>query len=607
LVTKDHRYRALTRSVERIERHLQTLSFHSRRFSAARLFIAAVGLPLTILAFFSRETLLFWLCFGLTIVSFSVAVWLHRRVKARIAANGAWLSIKQTQIARMTIDWARIPRPRYVPAALHALEIDLDLDRLRMVIDTADSREGSERLRGWLLTTRPDRAVTESRAALVSELKGERRFRDRLSLATALSETDRSKWADGRILVRWLQGESAPRALRPALLMLSALSLLTIITFVLTALDVLPTEARVIWGVYTLGYLSQWRMAAGLLGESHALADALGGLTAVTRHLETYPYREGSRLQNLCAPLVADQPTQQLHAVTRTLSAASLQRNVYLWLMLNAIVPWDLFFIWRLYGHKAQLKITLPRWLNIWHEVEALNSLATYAYLNPQQPFPTLVETARFEAKAIGHPLIPDAEKVPNDFGFEGAGQIAIITGANMAGKSSFLRTLGVNLCMAYAGGTVDAVSLETGLFRVFSCIRVTDSLETGTSYFYAEVKRLKALLDAVQAKDSMPVFYVIDEIFRGTNNRERLIGSRAYIRALLNANGLGLIATHDLELAKLADENPSVRNFHFRETIEDGRMVFDYQLRAGPCPTTNALKVMSLAGLPVEDLAGTL
>ena len=177
----------------------------------------------------------------------------------------------------------------------------------------------------------------------------------------------------------------------------------------------------------------------------------------------------------------------------------------------------------------------------------------------------------------------------------------AMITGANMAGKSSFLRTLGVNLRMAYAGGTVDAVELEAGLFRVFSCIRVTDSLETGTSYFYAEVKRLKALLDAAQAEDSMPVFYVIDEIFRGTNNRERLIGSRAYIRALLNANGLGLIATHDLELAKLAEENPAVRNFHFRETIEEGRMVFEYQLRAGPCPTTNALKVMALAGLPVD------
>jgi hypothetical protein len=599
-VTKTHRHSALTRSIVRIERHLQILSVNSSRLSLARLLIAAIGLPLTGFSFFSRETLLFWLCFGLTAVSFSVAVWLHRRVKARIAANRSWLTIKQTHIARMTLDWSGIPRPRFSPSELHPLEIDLDLDRLRSLIDTADSREGSERLRSWLLTTRPERAVIENRAALVSELKQQPRFRDRLSLAAALSAVERSKWADGRTLLRWLESDSEPSSLRPALLILGALSVLSIIVLVLTSLNMLPTQLRLIWGVYVFAYLTQWRLAAGLLAESHALADALAGLTAVTRHLESYPYRAGSRLQTLTAPLVKDEPTKHLRAVTTTLSAASLQRNPYVWLILNALVPWDLFFLWRLYNHKARLQITLPRWLDIWHEVEALNSLATYAYLNPQQPFPRFTDKSCFEASAIGHPLIPDAEKVTNDFTFERVGQIAIITGANMAGKSSFLRTLGVNLCLAYAGGTVDAAALETGLFRLFSCIRVTDSLETGTSYFYAEVKRLKSLLDALQADDSMPVFYVIDEIFRGTNNRERLIGSRSYIRALLNANGLGLIATHDLELAKLADENPSVRNFHFRETIQDGHMVFDYQLRTGPCPTTNALKVMALAGLPV-------
>ncbi|MCB0109755.1 MAG: hypothetical protein KDE53_27725, partial [Caldilineaceae bacterium] len=136
---------------------------------------------------------------------------------------------------------------------------------------------------------------------------------------------------------------------------------------------------------------------------------------------------------------------------------------------------------------------------------------------------------------------------------------------------------------------------------RLFTCIKVSDSVTDGISYFYAEVRRLKALLDALQQEDDLPLFYVVDEIFRGTNNRERLEGSRAYIRALAAQAGLGLVATHDLELVRLADEIPTIANYHFRDDIVDGRMHFDYQLRPGPSPTTNALKIMRHAGLPVE------
>jgi DNA mismatch repair ATPase MutS len=181
-------------------------------------------------------------------------------------------------------------------------------------------------------------------------------------------------------------------------------------------------------------------------------------------------------------------------------------------------------------------------------------------------------------------------------------GSLAIITGSNMAGKSSFLRTIGINLRLAYAGGSVVAQSLETILFRLYTSIQIQDSLSDGFSFFYAEVRRLKALLVAVEDSGERPLFFLIDEIFRGTNNRERLIGSRAYVRALSGKNGVGLIATHDLELVKLVQELPGIRNFHFRDDVVDGRMTFDYLLHPGPCPTTNALKIMQLTGLPIEE-----
>ena len=171
-----------------------------------------------------------------------------------------------------------------------------------------------------------------------------------------------------------------------------------------------------------------------------------------------------------------------------------------------------------------------------------------------------------------------------------------------MSGKSTFLRTLGVNLCLAYAGGPVSATMLRTALFRLFTCIRVSDSVADGYSYFYAEVRRLKALLGELARPEQMPLFFLVDEIFKGTNNRERLIGSRSYVRAVVGQNCVGFISTHDLELVTLADILPDVSNKHFREDVIDGSMVFDYVLRSGPSPTTNALKIMRMEGLPIEE-----
>ena len=157
--------------------------------------------------------------------------------------------------------------------------------------------------------------------------------------------------------------------------------------------------------------------------------------------------------------------------------------------------------------------------------------------------------------------------------------------------------------------------SLRTNPVRLFTCIQVSDSLSDGISYFYAEVRRLKALLQAMQEESDYPVFFMIDEIYRGTNNRERRIGSQAYIRALAGYCGVGLVSTHDLELVKLADQEPSggaldrsranILNYHFREEVIAERMVFDFRLRPGPCPTTNALRIMALEGLPVDQATG--
>jgi DNA mismatch repair ATPase MutS len=338
------------------------------------------------------------------------------------------------------------------------------------------------------------------------------------------------------------------------------------------------------------------------------IRDTLEQLVAVFKLLETFPHPGTPQLAALCRPFLdaKERPSVHLRRVNRIVNATGIRGNPLFWLTLNAIMPWDYYFAYRLDQRKEALARHMPAWLAAWYELEAASSLANLAYLNPAYTFPGIVEAPEeegqpvFAAQQMGHPLIPDERKVCNDFAIPTVGQINLITGSNMSGKSTFLRTVGVNLILAYAGGPVNAARLMTKPFRMASCIRISDSVTDGISYFYAEVKCLKALLLALEGTDARPVFYFIDEIFRGTNNRERLLGSRAYIRALAQRPGVGLIATHDLELVQLADETPAVSNYHFTDAVEDGRMIFDFTIRPGPSPTTNALKIMRLEGLPV-------
>jgi DNA mismatch repair ATPase MutS len=198
----------------------------------------------------------------------------------------------------------------------------------------------------------------------------------------------------------------------------------------------------------------------------------------------------------------------------------------------------------------------------------------------------------------LGHPLIRADVRVCNDFSIEKNGDVVLVTGSNMSGKSTFLRTVGINLVLAYAGAPVIAEQFSAAVFRLFCCIQVNDSLTDGVSQFYQEVKRLKRIHEKIGKPDDVLVFILIDEIFKGTNNRERLIGSRAYIKELTKSHALAVISTHDIELTQL----DHIRNVHFREHVEAGRLAFDYKLHDGPCPTTNALEIMRLEGLPVND-----
>lgn len=601
----------LRRYVARLERRARALDERSRRYGWARMGLVIGGAAGAFFAFQAGGTAWGWGTLAIVVLAFGIVARFHSRVEANLRRHRLWRRIKETHIARMTLDWPHLPPPPpFAPDAAHPFEIDLNLfgpQSLHHLIDTSSSNGASARLRHWLREPSPDRDQIIRRQAIVQALATRPLFRDRLALNGTLAREDPETPWDGERLQAWLEDETrAPDAYKPLLWLLSGLAALNIVLLVLHLTTPLPALWTVSFMAYISVYLLNRRRVAHLFDDAYHLEKSLNGFRIVVRFLESYTYHPGTPLAALCAPFreATQQPSIYLRRVQRLAMAASTQKNDVLTVVLNAIGPWDLFFAYRLEGLRETLRDQLPVWLEAWYELEALSALATFADLNPEYTFPQLLPASTepiFEAERLGHPLLPDAQKVCNDFLINHLGEITLITGSNMSGKSTFLRTLGINLSLAYAGAPVNASRCRTIPFRLFTCINVSDSVHDGISYFYAEVRRLKALLLALRADHPLPLFFLIDEIFRGTNNRERLQGSRAYVRTLAGQHGTGLISTHDLELVTLADEMPTLHNYHFREEVEDGRMVFDYQLHPGPCPTTNALKIMELEGLPVE------
>lgn len=596
---------ALERQVSRLLRRRQRLQGQSVAMSAWRVMSFLAGFVAVSIGFgYSSAAGLFVTV--IAVIVFAALVREHRRLEASIARHGAWLTIRQNHLARMRLDWAHIPDSTATAPPDHPFATDLDIvgtASLHRLMDTAVSHGGSTRLLDWLLATRPDMTTITRRAQLVAELRPLMTFRDKLTRSAMLAG-HRGKW-DGRWLMAWLHGETRTRIPAAVVVGMSALAFTNIALVFAHSADILLGAWRFSLVAYILLSIFFLRKMGDAFGEALMLKNEVDKLTAVLGFLENYHYDSHPALKQLCAPFTdtAQRPTAHFARLNLILGAHSLKGNAVFWMFVNLIVPWDIYFTAQLDRSKGQLNQLLPVWLDAWYKLEALNALATFAWLNPDYRFPTLTpDIRRLIAKDLGHPLIPYDLRVCNDFTLDGPGEVIIVTGSNMSGKSSFLRTIGINMVLAYAGCVIVAGDLALGLFRPYTCIKVSDSVVDGISYFYAEVKRLKALLAALNVDDAQePLLFLIDEIFRGTNNRERLIGSRSYIRALVGGNGCGLISTHDLELVHLADDLPQVSNMHFREQVIDGRMTFDYRLRPGPSPTTNALRIMALEGLPVD------
>jgi DNA mismatch repair ATPase MutS len=259
---------------------------------------------------------------------------------------------------------------------------------------------------------------------------------------------------------------------------------------------------------------------------------------------------------------------------------------------------WSTHVAWAVEDWRRQFGASVPIWIQTLGEYEALLSLAAYAYEHPSHPFPTIVkrEKGLFRGVGLAHPLV-SAGAVPNDVGLDDDVRLLIVSGSNMSGKSTLLRTVGTNAVLALAGAPVRADSLELTYLRIGATLRIEDSLRAGRSRFYAEIARIRETLDL--ATRAEPLMFLFDELFQGTNSNDRATAAASVLRTFVDRQAIGIVTTHDLALTRLVD-NLAGRavNLHFEDRFEQGEMVFDYRLRSGPAIRGNALALLKIVGL---------
>jgi hypothetical protein len=346
---------------------------------------------------------------------------------------------------------------------------------------------------------------------------------------------------------------------------------------------------------------SMRRQIRGLTQHFDSVLNELNLLAEVLRILEVQQFAS-ARLQNILARLHtgADLPSRQ---VSRLATLAdyweTVRRNQFV-APVAFLLMLPVFLAYAIERWRTRNGRLVRTWLEAVGEFEALLSFSLYAYEHPGQPFPEIVEAGpRLDGKAIGHPLIPAARRVTNDLQLDAARQLLLVSGSNMSGKSTLLRTVGVNTVLGLAGAPVCAEALCVSPLAAASAMRNVDSLQEGVSAFYAEIQRLRAVCN--WAAGDVPVLFLLDEILHGTNSHDRRLGAEAVIEDLLGHGAIGLITTHDLALAQIADRlAPRAANVHFEDQWIEGRMSFDYRLRPGVVPKGNGLILMRLLGFEV-------
>ena len=560
------------------------------------------------------------------IAVFAVLVVIHDRLLRVLERRRRAQRFFERALARLDGKWAGSGEPgdRYLDAA-HPYARDLDLfgpGSLFELLCTARTHIGEDTLARWLLAPASPETVRARQEAL-DELRPRVDLREDLAVVaeesrTAVDPVSLAAWGEPPGLLERGRLHAAVRALT-VLGMVGASALIAYVLSLMGAVGISETASILLRDIFlaalavnaTFLYRTHQRIEAVVTAAEEA-AHELKLLSEVLLRLERESF-QSPLLAALRASLDTEgaPPSKRIGRLNRLMELMD-SRDHLLVRLAEPFVLWTTHLAFHVEAWRRHSGPVVRRWLTATGEMEALCSLASHAFEHPDDPFPEFTaEEALLEAEAIGHPLIEESRLVRNDVRIGGAGcplgpagpRVLVVSGSNMSGKSTLLRTLGVNAVLAQAGAPVRARRLRMSPLAVGASIRVTDSLQGGVSRFYVEILRLRQILDATArpGPEGAPVLFLIDEFLHGTNSHDRRIGAEAVVRGLVERGAIGLVTTHDLALADIAGVlGERAANVHFEDHIEGGRMVFDYAMRPGVVRKSNAIELMRSVGLEI-------
>jgi hypothetical protein len=585
--------------------------------TVARTVTFVLGASCLFLSAFDANLRTLWIAAGSTfLVAFLALVFYHDSIQRRRDRLLQLTEVNQQQFARTRRQWERIPRIKVeVPEQHLAVARDLDLvgrASLFQLLNLAHTPRGIEMLRDWILEPAAPEVVI-NRQQSVAELAPEFDLREELvlrgrMLAAGLAGPEAfTRWAeappysDSRPVRKWVA------------------TLLPIITLSsLLALLFGWGDPQVAGVVFLVSLLINVLFSVIFTGEIHDIFDNISSRSGEMQHylalfelLAKMP--TGSpELAAIQQHAVRDQHGAlfQLVRLGRIMKLANLRHASLLSILyfaLQALVLWDFHVLRLLEWWQRRCSHLVRQWFDALGELEALSSLSGLAHDNPEWCYPHVTRDGPLQVvgQQLAHPLLSESVRVANDVTLGPTGTVLLVTGSNMSGKSTLLRAIGVNAVLAEAGAPVCAARLTMCPVTVTTSMRIQDSLEDGISFYMAELKRLKAIVDQAegfQNQSDRTLLYLLDEILQGTNSVERHIAVARVLSHLIDKGAIGAVSTHDLDLATAPDLADACQAVHFRETLHGAdaarQMTFDYRLRPGVATTTNALKLLELVGL---------
>jgi len=586
-------------------REVASLEARARAIGLARLALFAAALGLVVGIVWGGLGARGWTALAIVVVAFVSLVFFHSGVVDAKERALAALRFHERGLARLAHAWDRLPSTSArFRSPEHPFAADLDVfghASLMQLVDATETLFGEERLARLLSLPHPGAWPGDllERQHSVRDLAARFAFREALATAGGVLADERP---DPASLLAWAE----EKQLLPGALAVAA----WVLPGALAIGGVLAPALHLAGGLLLAMVVTE--MAIGMfLGArlGPALDAASTKESAATRWRTMISAIEREAFD---APMLARardrlaggsrRASEEMAALERIVGFVDARRNEVFRFLIGPLLFWDVHCAFALARWRARAGTHVRGWLEALGEVEALASLACFAHEHPAFAWPEPAARPMLEARALGHPLIDDDHRVGNDVALAAAGRALVVTGSNMSGKSTLLRALGVNVVLAFAGAPVCARSMQIGPARVATSMRVEDSLERGVSHFYAELRRLKRVLDLARDPSGAPVLFLLDEILHGTNSRERVIGACAVVRELLARGALGAVSTHDLGITVLERElGGVVENVHFEEQVDGEAMKFDYLLRPGIVHSSNALRLMRAVGIDVD------